>query len=134
MATYEPLTDIQVGSLVKSSHPNDIDTKVAAAFALLPTNAQINTGTICYALDTGIADVYVVSMPKTQTVYTDGMLVVMKPLFSNTGASTIDVDGIGAKDIKTMANQDPAAGVIVSGVPISLRYSSTTGDFHIVGA
>ena len=131
MATYTSPTDITAGSLAKSSDINNLDAATAAAFALIPTNASINAGTVNYAADTGTADVYAVTLQMTAASYSDGLVVNMKPLNSNTGACTLNVDSLGAKSIKTEANATPPAGAIVVGVPIELRYSSTTEYFHI---
>ncbi len=132
MSTYTSPTDVTAGALAKSSDLNNIDAAVAEAFALLPTNATINAGTVNFAVDTGTADVYAVALPMTATSYSDGLMVVMRPLYTNTGACTINVDSLGAKSIKTEANGTPAAGDITAGVPIELRYSSSTGFFHIL--
>lgn len=132
MATFNSPTDITAGSLAKSSDINNLDAATAAAFALLPTNASINAGTVNYAADTGTANVYAVALQMTAASYSDGLVVAMKPLYANTGACTLNVDSLGAKSIKTEANGTPAAGDIVAGVPIELRYSSTTGFFHII--
>ncbi len=132
MATYSSPVDITAGSRAQSSHLNAIDAAVADAFALLPTNASINTGTVNYAEDTGEADAYVVALPVTATEFTDGMAVTMKPLNNNTGASTINVDSLGIKSIKTTLGEDPSANEIVEGIPVELRYTSTLDYFCMV--
>ena len=80
MSTYTSPTDVTAGALAKSSDLNNIDAAVAEAFALLPTNATINAGTVNFAVDTGTADVYAVALPMTATSYSDGLMVVMRPL------------------------------------------------------
>jgi hypothetical protein len=132
MATFNSPTDVVAGSLAKSADINNLDAATAAAFALLPANANINAGNVNFAVDTGVADAYLVAMPMTALGYTDGMQVIMRPLNSNTGACTINVDLLGVKAIKVETNTDPAAGYIIAGVPTDLRYSSVTGNFHIL--
>ncbi len=131
MATYTSPTDVTAGSLAKSSDLNNIDAATAAAFALLPTNANINAGTVNFAVDTGTANAYLVALPQTAASYSDGLTVAMRPLYANTGACTINVDSLGIKSIRTEGNTTPAANDIVAGVPVELRYSTTTGFFHI---
>lgn len=131
MATFTSPTDVVAGSLAKASDLNNLDSATAAAFALLPTNATINAGTVNFAVDTGTANAYLVALPMTAASYTDGLSVTMRPLNANTGACTINVDSLGVKSIKTGDNTTPAAGDIAAGVPIELRYSSNTGFFHI---
>ena len=101
MATFVSPTDVIAGALAKSSDLNNLDSAVVNAFALLPANANINTGTINFAVDTGAANAYLVSLQMTPASYSDGMTVIMRPLASNTGASTINVDSLGVKSIKT---------------------------------
>lgn len=132
MATFNSPTDVVAGALAKSSDLNNLDAATAAAFALLPTNAGINAGTVNFAVDTGTANAYLVALPMTVTSYGDGLQVVMRPLNANTGACTINVDSLGVKSIKTESNSTPAANDIIAGVPIELRYSTTTGFFHIL--
>ncbi len=132
MATFNSPTDVVAGSLAKSADLNNLDAAVAVAFALLPPNENIEKGTINYAVDTGVANAYVVALPKAPTSYTDGLQVIMKALYSNTGASTVNVDSLGIKAIKTEASENPTAGDITAGVPMELRYSTTTGYFHMI--
>jgi len=132
MATFNSPTDVVAGSLAKAADLNNLDAATAAAFALLPPNVNLNEGTINYAIDTGVANAYVVALPKTPTSYTDGLQVIMKALYSNTGSSTINVDSLGVKAIKTEASENPTAGDITAGVPMELRYSTTTGYFHMI--
>jgi len=71
-------------------------------------------------------------MPTTPAGYADNMAVVMIPLNTNTGASTINVDSLGVVAIKLQDGSSAlAAGDIVVGVPVEMRYSSVTGYFHI---
>ena len=132
MATFSSPTDVVAGALAKSSDLNNLDAATAAAFALLPTNAGINAGTVSFAVDTGTANAYLVALPMTAAAYGDGLQVVMRPLYANTGACTINVDSLGVKSIKTEANTTPAANDIMADVPVELRYSTSTGYFHII--
>jgi|GEM_PF-2148938 len=132
MSTFNSPTDVVAGALAKSSDLNNLDAAIAAAFALLPANAAINAGTVSFAVDTGAANAYLVALPMTATSYGDGLSVVMRPLNANTGACTINVDSLGVKSIKTEANTTPAANDIMAGVPVEMRYSTSTGFFHII--
>lgn len=132
MATYNTPTDVSAGSLAKSSDLNNLDAAVAAAFALLPENAKINTGNVNFGVDTGTVNVYAIALPMTALAYTDGMSVVMRPLHNNTGACSINVDGLGAVAIKNTASEDPAPNDITVGIPIEVRYSVATGYFHMI--
>jgi hypothetical protein len=83
-----------------------------------------------YFVDSGIANAmnlisaqYNFQVPQQ---YYDGMLVRCLPAFTNTGACTMNVAGIGNKNIKLSGGAlDPLAGDIVSGVMTSFYYSLT---------
>lgn len=61
----------------------------------------------------------------------DGMKVAFKAGNANTGASTLNVNGLGAKSIKKNYNNNPAAGDIVAGQIIEVTYDSTGDVFHM---
>lgn len=131
MSTFTPPVDIAPITLAKSSDINAIKAATATAFALLPSEDKINKGTINYAVDTGVSNAYAVSIsPSFITSYTDGLLVSFRPLNSNTGASAINVNGLGAKAIRLTGGGVLSANEIVAGAPIDIRYSSATGFFH----
>jgi len=122
---------ISDGLTARAADVNTLRDEVGAGFDLLPDVANLNAGTVSYAVDTGTANSYLVSLPQTPASYTDGLLVTMRPINSNTGASTINVNGLGVKEIRGIDNLAVGAGDIVSGVPIDLRYSTATGYFHL---
>lgn len=80
--------------------------------------------------DSGAADAYIMTQigsKQASTAYTDGMIVEFVPANSNAGASTINVAGLGVKDIANTSS----GGEILSGTRISLRYNSGSGEFDI---
>jgi hypothetical protein len=82
--------------------------------------------------DSGSANAYIASTVGSQVApitYENGMRVRFVPANNNTGASTVNVDGLGIKDIKLADGTDPQADVIVSGTELRLRYDGT--DFVI---
>lgn len=131
MSTYISPADISPGTLAKSANINELDAAVEVAFDLLPDEARLTIGTVNYCVDTGVANFYKVSLPDAPTAYTDGLLVVFKALEANTGVSTIDVNSLGAITIKLPNSSDLGPGDICAGSPVEVRYSSTTGFFHI---
>lgn len=132
MSTYNAPPTVSAGQLAKATDVNNLNSAAAAAFTLLPTNDQINRGKVCFGVDTGVANAYLLATPKPATSYSDGSAFVFRPLYNNTGASTINVDSLGAVSIKTGSNTTPSAGDIVAGVPIEVRYSSITGCVHLM--
>lgn len=131
MSTFSSPADQTELALAQAASVNNLDAAVAIAFALLPDETVLRQGKVTYAVDTGAANAYLVALPQTLAGYTDGNLVVMKPSATNTGASTINVDSLGVKSIRRSDSSALAAGDITVGVPIAIRYSTTTGFYHI---
>lgn len=131
MSTFNPPADIAQITLAKSSDVNAVKAATAIAFALLPSETKLQRGTVNFAVDTGTANSYVVTLDASITSYTDGLQVVFRPLNSNTGTATINLNGLGAKSI-VLTNSDPiSAGDISAGAVIDARYSTATGFFHL---
>lgn len=131
MSSYVSPADQTELSLAQASSVNNLDAATAAAFALLPDETLLDQGRVTHAVDTGAANAYLVALPNTLAAYTDGAHVIMRPLATNTGASTINVDSLGVKSIRTNTGAALSAGDITVGVPASMRYSTATGYFHL---
>ncbi len=65
------------------------------------------------------------------TAYFDGMEVSFYPSTPNTGATTINVAGLGAKPLRGEGGNPLPAGRIDAGL-VTARYSSATGDFRLL--
>ena len=131
MSTFNPPADIAQITLAKSSDVNAVKAATAIAFGLLPSETKLQRGTVNFAVDTGTANSYVTTLDASITTYTDGLQVVFRPLNSNTGTSTLNLNGLGAKSI-VLTNSDPIqAGHISAGAIIDVRYSTATGFFHL---
>ena len=78
-----------------------------------------------YAVATGSANTYAVTLNPAPTAYVDGMAVAVKINVDNTGASTLNVNGLGAKPIKKPNGNDVAAGNLKAGSVYTLRYNGT---------
>ena len=82
--------------------------------------------------DSGVANAYVLSALSSKASphsLTDGMRVRFIAANANTGASTINVAGLGSKNIKLPDGSDPAAGDISSRV--SLVFDSANDWFEL---
>lgn|GEM_PF-6182448 len=78
---------------------------------------------IPYAATAGAANAYTVTLDPVPTVYNEGMAVAVKINIDNTGASTIDVNGLGAKAIKKPNGNDVSAGNLKADSVYTLRYN-----------
>jgi hypothetical protein len=78
-----------------------------------------------YAQATGSANTYTVTLNPPLTGYTEGVAVAIKINASNTGASTININGRGAKSIRDPRGNTLPAGKLTAGSIYTLRYNGT---------
>lgn len=80
-----------------------------------------------YLVDTGAANSYAVAFSGSLTTsYTAGLLIIFKAANANTGASTLNVNSLGAKNI---VNQDGSAlqsGQILANSLVMVCYDGTS--------
>lgn len=73
---------------------------IAADAPTLAVQATIQSNGYLYAADTSSSTTtYTASLTPALTAYTTGMVVLFLPANSNTGASTLNINGLGAKSI-----------------------------------
>lgn len=78
-----------------------------------------------YAADSGAADAYVIAPSPAITAYAAGQQFIMNAANTNTGASTVNVNGLGAKSIVNANNEALSRNEIVSGRTYILTYDGT---------
>lgn len=81
---------------------------------------------------TGSANAYVLTTGLSLAAYATGQKFTIIPNFSNTGAATINVDGLGAKDLKRSASVALSSGDLTSGATYTIVYDGT--QFVLDGA
>lgn len=84
-----------------------------------------------YATATGTANTYAITLDPIPSAYVDGMGIVVKINAENTGASTLNVNSLGAKSILDSKGNAMTAGKLKAGTPYTLRYNGT--NFIIQG-
>lgn len=109
------------------------------------TPTQVQQSAFNYAVDTGVADAYVVDYSPAITELTDGLTLLFAPANTSTASNltdtnpTITVNGIGPTFIQLNdlgyfgTKFDPflAPGDITAGSTCSITYNGYTGDFFI---
>lgn len=80
------------------------------------------SGEEIYAADSVGTDSYAVTLAPAPTAYTTGMVVRFKAGTANTGACTLNVNGLGAKTIKKNYNTDTATGDILQNQIVEAIY------------
>src|SRR6476661_8517994 len=82
--------------------------------------------------DTGAANAYVVTYTdSTPIAYTNGLRLSFKATYANTGASTLNVNGLGTRAIVTITGATLNAGDIPAGGIVEVVYNGT--NFQIMG-
>jgi hypothetical protein len=88
--------------------------------------------TLYGGLDTGTANAYVLDFTANFTAYQDGIVIYWIPANTNTGASTLNVNGLGPVDILNQ-NSDPLAPIqIIAGQVITVMYLA--GAFLLISS
>ena len=87
-----------------------------------------------YAVDSGIVNAYIITLnPAPSTLASMvGVTITFKPLVSNTGASTINMNSYGALNILNFDNSALNAGQIIAGNIVQLSYNGT--NFILMGS
>lgn len=83
-----------------------------------------------YALDTGVANAYVVALNPAIAVYNDGMTVSVKVINANTGASTLNA-GAGVVGLANDIGGALAAGDLPAGGIIEATYVAAANKFYV---
>ena len=83
-------------------------------------------GLIFQATDSGSADAYAIALTPAVTAYVAGQVFHFKAANTSTGASTLNVNALGAKNIKKKNDQDIAAGDIEQNAIVSVIYDGTS--------
>jgi len=119
------------GNIVYASDHNNPRAALETGLNLLVDNIQTGA-TILSGTDTGVVNAYVMNLTAALTAYSDGQMVWLKPAVSNNGASTIDVNGLGTKAIRSLTHTALVGGELLAGYWHLLKYSSTLDAFIIV--
>lgn len=103
----------------------------AAARDQYLTMAQAQDSGGIHYTTAGSSDAYTLTPSPAITAYAEGNRFSFEASFTNTGAATINISGLGVKTIKKDGSSDVAAGDIVSGVIYDVVYDGT--NFQLLG-
>ena len=118
-------------TLARAAAPTSQWDAIEAGFDKLPTETNGKEGKVHYAVDSGVADAYVASLPHAPSAYSDGLLVNLKIGNTNTGASTLNLNALGTTSIKRNDGSALEASDLLAGTVVPLRHNGT--EFRIVG-
>lgn len=96
------------------------------------SKADVQNNAFTYAADTGSTDAYAITLASAPTAYTAGMVVHFKANTANTGACTLNVNGLGAVAIKKLGGtKDLSDDEIKAGQIVTVVYDGT--NFQMIG-
>lgn len=94
------------------------------------TKQGIQNATYTYAPDAQVSDSYAITLDPAPSAYATGQSFMFKANTANTGASSLNVNGLGAKTLKKQHDQDTATGDIEAGSIVEVVYDGT--NFQII--
>lgn len=86
-----------------------------------------------YGVTSGSANTYALTLTPAPVAYVDGMGVVVKINVANTGAGTLNVNGLGAKAIVDIRGNALISGKLRLNGTYSLKYNSSSENFILQG-
>lgn len=98
-------------------------------FPAIPADVVRQRGAQIYAVATGMANTYAVSLTPALTAYTNGLHINVRINIANTGNSTLNVNGLGAIFIRKNVSENLVAGDLIANQVVSLVYD--TGIFQL---
>lgn len=121
--THSDLTRL---TLARAENVNALFQAIQDGLDKLPGADLFKERRTSYVADTGTVDAYVVTFAQPiPTAYAVGMTIDFVPSATNTGACTINVNALGAKQILQADGSTPAAGMIVAARVNTLKYDGT---------
>jgi hypothetical protein len=105
---------------------------VEAGFDKLPPPEELREGRGTYFVATGSSSAYVGSLDPALDAYSEGLAITFKVPATNTGAVTLNMDGLGARALKRPDGQNPLAGALVAGSLAQAVYDGTA--FVLLGS
>lgn len=121
----EPLVtgDIEANQIVNVVYNSTGPTFQMQSQVAKPWISQI--GTEIFGADAGASDAYAITLTPALASYVTGQMINFTANTTNTGAATLNVNGLGAKTIKKLYNQDLANGDIAAGQMLTVIYDGT---------
>lgn len=125
-------TPLTKNTAYRAANVNAVLEAVELGFDRIPAKDPLNHGYHDYLVDSGAADAYVVAFASNApTAYANGMSFKMKAANANTGASTINVNSIGVKNLTDINGSPLVEGDITTGAILHIAYDGSS--FRIIG-
>jgi hypothetical protein len=103
-------------------------TQLRYAIVYLIRNAGV------FTVDIGAANAYAINPVPALSVYQPGMVIWFQAAHANTGASTININGLGVKSIKKNGTSTLVAGDILANQVVSIVYDGVNFQVAAINA
>jgi len=130
---FDNFTRFVKGTKARSDAVNSVFDQMVTGMDKMPTENQMNRGTLNYAVDTGAINAYAVTLPHVSTAYQDGQEVIFLATHKNTGASTLNVSAINASAIKMDNGDALMAGMIQDNSLVTVRWNGVNSFWELDG-
>lgn len=131
MNDYYSASPLTPNTVARAADVNSRFQGVETAFDLLPPPEYISQNKLTYAVDSGAANALVANPAIPITSYDDGLRLTVKAAASNTAATTINVSGLGVKEVVRADGSTLEVGDIVAGQVLDLTYDTLIGKFRL---
>lgn len=128
---YNTQSIFEVWSFTAGKNPKYLTQPASFGDLDLINKAFLATGVYDYFVDTGAADAIVITPTTALAAYVEGNRYFIKVAASNTGATTINVNGLGVKSLKKNVTDDLQAGDLLADQIILAVYDGT--NFQLIG-
>lgn len=119
-------SDLARRTLARAENVNTIVAAIQAGFAKVAMPDRFKQRNLSYVADSGAADAYVVTFgDPAPTAYAAGMVVQFIAGATNTGAATLNVNSLGAKQIVDTDGNALAAGALSASAVNTVIYDGT---------
>lgn len=108
--------DLSVNANMSIVTREDLETEIESV------KAEITKAQIPYKVTEGSDNAYTCTLEDI-TEYTKGLAICIEPHADSTGASTLNINGLGAIEIKDGNGNSINAGGLKTGIPYNLRYN-----------
>jgi hypothetical protein len=123
------VTGTTISSNWANSTLNDIATALSTTAAttrsLWPTSGQVQDGTFVYLTGVAGTDTITATAPLTMTAYVAGQTFRFVTAGGNSGAVTLNINGIGQRDVTKLGAVALSAGEFASGQLVQVSYDGT---------
>lgn len=117
--------DIEVGQVVTVIYDGTVWQMQSQVANLYASVVGVQNSQYVYAADSVGSDAYAITLAPAVTAYVTGQSFYFKAGTANTGAATLNVNGLGAKTIKKSYNSDLVTGDILANQIVLVTYDGT---------